>query len=238
MRWLWLTALGICGLNSCSADQQKVTGNGNVMSENRTVDVFNKIEAEGGFMVVYKKSSIPSIVVKADENLLPFIETIADGGTLTIKSRNGYLLQSSYKINVTVSSPSVSDLSLLGSGLLSADTLTGNLMDVSLNGSGRVAVRYAKGDKLMASLRGVGTLEFGGRVANAHLSVEGSGTVSAYSLTADQASVRITGSGTCYVWVDGLLNVRIDGNGRVLYKGAPVQVDKTIVGNGSVVSAN
>ena len=225
-------------LAGCETDQQTVTGNGKVVIETREIAPFNHIEVEGNYMVVYKKGTATSLTVNADENLQPLIETVVDGQTLKVKNKRGYVLAGSSTIIVRVSSPAVSGLSMLGSGLLSADTLTGTNLTTYLNGSGSLAVRHAKGDKMEAKLLGSGKQELGGKTTSSTFSIEGSGTVEAYPLASSQATVNITGSATCYVWVDNSLSVRIDGSGKVLYKGPASQIQKTIIGDGTVALGN
>lgn len=252
MSFMWMIAA--C---TVSNDQKRVTGNGTVIVESRSAASFGKIDAEGDFMIIYKKSSISSISVSADENLMPYIETTVDGGTLKIKAKSGYLPVGSTTLIVRVSSPAVSDLSLLGSGLLSADTLTGTNFASDLNGSGAIAIRYAKGDKMVSTLLGAGSQEIGGqwnyvdcnlegqgnydltgKSSNLKLVVDGSGTISAYPLITSQANVNIIGAARCYISVNQSLSVKIDGSGKVLYKGTASQIDKTITGDGSVTAVN
>lgn len=241
--------------------QTTVTGTGSPTSEERTAASFEKIDAEGAFTVIYKKSATPSIKIYAEQNLLPYIQTTVSGSTLTIQPKNGYVPVASGNntIVVRVSSPKVCELSMLGTGLLSADTIWGTSLATSLNGAGSIAVRYARGTKLTAELQGAGTQEIGANVDELSCSligtgrfilsgkaktlkheIEGSGIVEGYPLTCNTSNAVILGSGICYLYVNNSLNVRINGSGKLLYKGSvpATAVSVNVTGSGTVLKSN
>lgn len=177
--FIGLTSLTLL-LVGCStgSDQKTVNGNGTSATEKRTIDNFTSIDASGDFTVIYKKATTPSVSVTTDENLLPYIETISDGTTLIVHAKPGYNPQASSKtknIIVRVSSPNVSDLSQNGSGLLSADTISGDLMTTNLNGSGSVGVGYAYGTKLIGQVEGTGGVELKANTSAIECTIKGSG---------------------------------------------------------------
>jgi len=185
--FIGLTSLTLL-LVGCStgSDQKTVNGNGTSATEKRTIDNFTNIEASGDFTVIYKKATTPSLTVTTDENLLPYIETISDGTTLIVHPKPGYNPQASSKtktIIVRVYSPNVSDLSMNGSGLLSADTITGELMTTNLNGSGSVGVGYAYGTKLIGQIEGNGGIELKANTSSIECTIIGSGYLKLYGIT-------------------------------------------------------
>ena len=52
-----------------------VKGSGNVVSEDRTVSVFDEIQLKGTGNVILTKGEMQSIEIVTDDNILPLIET-------------------------------------------------------------------------------------------------------------------------------------------------------------------
>jgi RNase P/RNase MRP subunit p29 len=238
--------------------QARVEGSGNVVNETRAAGNFDRIETEGDMTVIYKKSATASLKISAQENLLPYLETVIVGNVLTVRPKKGHYLNptNNTSIVVRVSSPNVNSLSLVGSGLLSADTLVGSAMATTLDGSGTLAVGFAKGSKLTATLLGSGSQEIGGdcpsvicnldgsgqyrlkgKAGNLSVNINSSGVIEGLDLLSQNSTVKIKGSGVCKVMVNSALDVSIQGSGSVLYKGN-AQVTKVIEGSGTVLKLN
>jgi hypothetical protein len=245
--------LGFVGCDKVDM-QNRVNGSGMAVSETRESSNVNKIVVEGDFTVIYKKAATNSIRITAQENLLPYIETTISGNTLSVVTKSGYLVvpTENTSIIVRVSSPQVGSLSLLGSGLVSADTLVGDAMTMDLNGSGSIAVGYAKGvsftstilgsgsqeirgafNELSCSLDGSGRYLLTGKTTDLIAKIKGSGLVDGYDLASQKSAVTINGSGICKLNVSSSLNVSINGSGNVMYKGNAV-VSKSVTGSGTV----
>jgi hypothetical protein len=64
-------------LASCSVLGER--GNGNVIKQERKVSAFNAIEVSGAFDVYLSLGSAQSVIVEADENLMPLIRTAVSG---------------------------------------------------------------------------------------------------------------------------------------------------------------
>jgi hypothetical protein len=243
---------------SCESgsEQQTVNGNGTLKTESREGTTFTAIQSNNDFFVIYKKAKTTSISVTADENLLPYIQTELEGSTLTIRPAQGYNIQpskSGSRVIVRVSSPSVSSLSLIGSGLLSADTISGTSMDITINGSGTVGVGYANGTTLNGTIHSIGLVEvktktsvtqcnidgsgsfiLTGSSTTLNINIDGVGSVNAYSSPCQQSQTTIKGSGECYLSVSTKLDASIKGTGLVYYKGNPV-LTSNVEGTGKVI---
>src|SRR5262252_10507244 len=62
---------------------QRIRGNGNVRTEERTPGTFNSVASHGSFNV-YVASGPQSVKIEAEDNLLPYIETYIDGSVLQV----------------------------------------------------------------------------------------------------------------------------------------------------------
>ena len=72
--------------SSCIFMGPPVKGNGNVVEEKRKAGKFDEIKVSRGMNVYISQGSENRILVKADENLLEFIETEVEGRALKISS--------------------------------------------------------------------------------------------------------------------------------------------------------
>jgi hypothetical protein len=69
------------------------------------------------------------------------------------------------------------------------------------------------------------------------ITISGSGNVHAFDMLTHLTSVTISGSGTCEVTADSVLNVNISGSGDVYFKGYPT-LNSSISGSGTIHNAN
>jgi hypothetical protein len=63
--------------------------------------------------------------------------------------------------------------------------------------------------------------------------ISGSGNVKAADFSANDANVKIAGSGNCWITANKNLTARIAGSGNVYYKGNPA-IDTSTTGSGKV----
>lgn len=138
-----------------------IKGNGTINTVLRTpAESFHSIDAEGPITVVVLKTNRPTIRITADKNLMSYIMTIVQNRRLIIKPKQGFDLDSSQAITVTVTSPDLLDFSrsgsgnsaingdfvmrnitMHGSGDLAAENITSPIMKIAHNGSGNLAIQ-------------------------------------------------------------------------------------------------
>jgi len=179
-----------------------------------------------------------SIVVQADENLLPYIETTVQDGKLTIKSKKNVNLKSRSKIIVTVSMTKINGLQLSGSGNINAD---GNFTSdaktsVMLSGSGNIKLNSGSFKDLDVAVSGSGNVDLKrGSADNVSVSISGSGNIDCSGISCDNVNARISGSGNARVNANKSIDAIISGSGNVFYKGAVTNISSKVVGSGKVI---
>ena len=210
-----------------------IEGNHNLTSESRYESGFSEIKSSSDINVYIEQDSAFDIVVEAEENLLPYIETKLDHSCLEIEIKHGRNLINHYPINVFVKGPYFSEISLSGSGNIICDTLDYNNIYFKLSGSGDIsAVAYC--DKTEVKISGSGKVTLSGQASQTDYKISGSGKIKAFGMETGDAFCNISGSGDIYVFVNDLLDVNISGSGTVYYRGTP-QVVVTISGSGKVI---
>ncbi|HUG25749.1 head GIN domain-containing protein [Piscinibacter sp.] len=213
--------------------RQQVVGSGKLQSQTRPAHGFNAVSVGGSMTVVLRQGGREGVEVHADDNLLPFIETTVEDGTLRIGVRKGVGYSTRNPVVVTVDLTRLDQLSLGGSGEVVGPGLQVAALSVSAGGSGRVHLPDLQARALRVSLGGSGEVEASGTAQRVELSVGGSGTVDAQALEADEVSVSIGGSGDVSVHARRKLTASVAGSGDVVYRGDPA-VERSIVGSGSV----
>lgn len=237
----------------CDGPGHCIDGNGTIKTETRNAGSFTEISSESFFDVFIFQDSIEQVIVEAEANLLPYIQTIINGSTLILREQNHYCLDNTLPVKITVRVKDLEKVSLTGSGNIHGNsefdtqsfvidlTGSGNIdMEVNaqqveawLGGSGNIDLRTTTYD-LKATITGSGNMHIWGETLDSDLIITGSGNITAYGLAQDNCYVTISGSGNVYVSVTDYLDVKITGSGSVYYRGSP-QVKANITGSGKVV---
>lgn len=222
-------------VSSCNfMSGRRVRGNGNLSSQNRSVGSFSGIRVVGGMDVILRSGNEYAVKVEADQNLLPYILTERDGDALTIKTRNGYNLQSRAGMKVYITAPSFEEIAITGSGsVTSAAKLSASRkLDIHITGSGDVKLEV-DAPQVEAKATGSGNIALAGATRNFKAEINGSGEVNCFDLRSENTDIGISGSGSAEVYASKQLDIRISGSGDVAYKGTPA-IKQRISGSGDV----
>ncbi|NJN49937.1 MAG: DUF2807 domain-containing protein [Polaribacter sp.] len=142
---------------------KKITGNGNMISENRTVSNFDGIGVGGSFDVVLVKGKEGNIVLEGESNILPYVETTIENNTLQIKFKKNTNIKTTKNLTVTVSFDAISKVSLGGSGnLSSSEIIKGSNFNASIGGSGNIDLEVDV-DEISSSIGGSGSINLKGK---------------------------------------------------------------------------
>ncbi len=207
----FLIALSLLALVSTGCDWRGIRGNGNVKIETRQIGSFTRIAA-GGFYEIDWKPGPPSLSITTDENLLSYVETSVDGGTLKIQTHDQVYTRNGIKIVVT--SPSLAGADLSGALKLEATQLQGDRFSLETSGASKVNLSGTT-SRLLASLTGASRLN-------------------AESLQAQDVEIAVTGAGQADIFASHSVKAAITGAGKVNYAGHPKEVQKKVTGAGKI----
>ncbi|HUH34154.1 MAG TPA: head GIN domain-containing protein [Daejeonella sp.] len=217
MKCIILTfALISISLTSCK--KENITGEGPVQTQQRMVANFHQVFASGASKIFITKGDQVSVTVKAFGTLLPYLETTVSKGVLKIAFKDNTRVRNDNS-EIFITMPSFDALTTEGSGSI---TITGDFsgssnFDLQISGSSDVSLEKGSSKVFSAT-------------------IEGSGDLKAFGFEAEEASVKISGSGNTEIAVSKKLDVKIYGSGNVYYKGNPTIVDSDISGSGKVIS--
>lgn len=204
---------GVCLLCvSCDIDIGRgIRGDGNVVTEQRSIGPFSNIDASGAFRVEWSQGT-PSAGVTTDENLQSYIVVTTEKNTLRLRTTGP--IRVSHSLKVTLTSPTLEAAELSGASRLVAHQVNGARFYLDTTGAARINVD-GKVDELVATMTGASSL-------------------SANSLLSKTAEISVTGAGKAYVTVSDSLKVSITGAGKVEYSGNPAHLERNITGAGSI----
>ncbi len=219
---------------SCNFAGETVEGNGNRKSETRNVGNTRKVNVVGD-IDVFVGPGAPSVTVEGDENILQFIETRTEDDWLNIKTRDHINIHSTNPVKAYVTAPEINGFKVTGSGNLTCNDKfsSSNNMSFSITGSGNIAANI-NAPAVNAGITGSGNMYLKGETRNVEITVTGSGNYDSPNLKAENATVKIMGSGDANLFADVTLKASIAGSGDVKYRGNAT-VNKNIAGSGSVI---
>lgn len=210
-RAAWGIALSLLLLPGCV---EVVDGNRVLREEARDERDFDKVNARGGLDVAITEGDF-SVTVRIDENLLPYVLTGVEGGTLSIEVDDANLRKKLPGPHVLISMPALRDAENSGQGNLTAsDFDAAGPVSLELTGAGSLTWSGRATD-LDAVLAGTGELSIEGTAENTELFLRGSGTLDARDLVADEATIELDGPGALSVTVNGLVNARAANGGTI-----------------------
>ncbi len=201
------------------------------------VGSFTRLRVSGSYDVRVAPGS-PRVRVSGDRDAIEAIDAHVDGDTLILRpTGNGEWGERpaarAAPVVVTITTPSLVNLSLIGSGKVAVARMAAPQLALALTGTGSIAVDGSQSDRLDVRLIGTGTMAIAGRTASARFLTNGLGTIVADKLDAGDVVVRLDGLGsttasaryTAAVTNTGLGSVVIAGNAKCTVKadaGGPV----------------
>lgn len=214
---------------------KSVSASGVVKTETRAVTGYTGISLSLPAKVTIVQGGKEGVTIEADDNFLPLIETVVEGGSLKIRTteRNTNFKGKNFKINITVNAINVEQLSVAGSGDIFAERLKSPKLKASIAGSGDINLKALDADALKVSIAGSGDFNAGGTANDFEGSIAGSGTVRAERLKTKNVTVKIAGSGDVSIWATDAIKLSVAGSGDVKYWGDP-KVTQSVAGSGSI----
>jgi len=207
-----LVGVFIISIASCSLLYRELAGSGNVISEDRDVEGFDKVELAGIGNLIIQQGNEEYLTIEAEDNLVSNITTKVSGNKLTIGFERGIMLVPTKQLNYHLTVKDLNSISLSGAGVI-------NCPDFNT-------------DSLKVSISGAGSTEIAGSVGKQDIVLSGAGSYIAKDFISKECIVNIRGAGSATVNVTDSLNATITGVGSINYIGDPDVTFKRLgVGN-------
>ncbi|OOG77708.1 head GIN domain-containing protein [Flavobacterium sp. A45] len=228
------SALFFTTIANAQWSDNKVKGNGKIITEKRTTASYDEINVSGFFDVVLVSGKEGAISIQAEENILRYIKVEVEGNVLKIYTEKNVNISTNKNIILTVPFEQISFVSLSGSGdIISKNTIVSPTFKAKLSGSGDLTLDVKSSD-FEVNLSGSGDVVLTGNSDNFVSKTSGSGDVDATNLSAKNANLTISGSGDMKVNCTESLFARVSGSGDIEYKGDPKSKDTKVSGSGEI----
>jgi len=238
---LFLLAILALSVTACNQFQvsfgaDAVVGSGKVVTENREVSGFTSVLVSGSGQAEITIGESDSLVIEAEDNILPLIEASVQNGKLTIGMKPHTSISTMRGIRYTITVKSLSGVETSGStDITVTNSARADTFNASTSGSGAIKLSDVQATTLNARTSGSGNIDAAGKVDTAGITTSGSGNFSGANLQCASATATTSGSGNITLWVTGSLTARTSGSGNVQYYGQPT-VTRSESGSGRVTS--
>jgi Putative auto-transporter adhesin, head GIN domain len=211
-----------------------ISGNGNIRTEKRNTGDFTAVKTSGSIDVEINNGDNYAVSAEDDDNLLPYIVTEVNGGTLNIHYRNNTMINNDHA-KVYVTAPSLDRLTVSGSADMDIRDILKNSQEIKMNVSGSGNIKGAiDAPSVSVNVSGSGNVDLKGRTRDFDCSVSGSGNLNCGGLQSENATVEVSGSGNAHVFASVHLSASVHGSGDVYYRGNPSNPEIHTSGSGSV----
>lgn len=228
-------AVFIIVLASCNNPfNETISGNGNITTSERNLGNFKNIRCAGSYEVEITQGNASSVKIETDENIQSYIVTDVNGNELNIHTKEDVNLHPSNKVKLYITTGKLEGFRLSGSGNISTtNKITGgDHLDLDISGSGNMHFDVNT-PEIHSNISGTGDIYLTGETRESKIEIAGSGNYHAEDLKAENATVKIAGSGDARLFADSTLSINIAGVGNVYYRGN-ASVSQNVAGSGKI----
>lgn len=223
-----------CDITFNRRDIGGVEGSNVVVTEERQVSGFNRVDMAGiGFLVI-EFGDTEALTIEAESNIMDYIQTNVVGQELFIKFEEGRNYHPTEPIKFYLTVIELEELEVSGLGNVELPEIEATDFFIEISGGGAVDIDRLDAKLFELEIEGLGNLTVDeGTVVRQDISISGGGNYQARRMESQNADVDISGLGNATIRVSDTLNVTISGGGSVDYYGNPA-VNSDISGLGKV----
>lgn len=232
-----LLFIAVSLLVSCNTN--RIRPSGNILSVERSVGHFDGVEVSSGLNATVTIGDGEGVTVTADDNILPYIETFTDGGTLRVKVRRHTYFRGNPRISVAVAAAEIDHVSASGGSRVDLKNgLTTNNLSIDLSGGPHFKGSATVDGRLEAEVSGGGEIDINGSCGDLDLKCSGGSEFSGFGFSADNVNANLSGGSKAEMTVVSALNVHASGGSKLRYKGDPNNVQSDASGGSKVEKVN
>ncbi|MEQ3691782.1 MAG: head GIN domain-containing protein [Flavobacterium sp.] len=220
-----------CNLNANFGNG--IDGSGNVITEKRNINQeFTKITASTGVNVIVEQGSPTEVEVETDDNLIEYVVTEVENGTLKVKIEGNINLMTT--INVRVKTKSISSLeSSSGSSITSKNILNGTSIALKSSSGSEIDVELEYENVNCESTSG-SDLKVSGKTLRLETKSSSGSEINASNLAANDVYAQSTSGSTTTVKPIVKLSAKASSGSSIDYVQEPKNVSKEETSGGSV----
>lgn len=204
--------LAIIVLFLVSCNFHGVRGNGELISEIRDVENFQKVDVSGNYDVEIIINNNTKVEVFAESNLLKYIKTRVKNDVLYIYSKKNLRPREDLKILIE----------------------TPNLYAIDCSGVNDIFAKGINSDQFNIDLSGAGSINISGRTQYLNIDVSGAADLMAKEFITENIKIDVSGAANAEVYASKSCNAEVSGAGYIELYGEAEDVKMDISGAGSL----
>jgi hypothetical protein len=199
-----------------------ITGSGNLIEESRTIKGVSKVELATSGTLYITLGDQESLTIKADENILPYIQTEVRGETLKIERSKQFNLGKISPLEYYLTAKDLQAITISSSGDVYAPPISADKFEISISSSGDVWMESLTAKTLKVNISSSGKLTIdNGEIDEQEINISSSGDYQARNVPCLQANVQLNSSGTATIRVQDRLIANLNSSGDLYYIGSP-----------------
>nr|WP_314441832.1 DUF2807 domain-containing protein [uncultured Sphingomonas sp.] len=199
-----------------------------------TVTSFDRIRVEAPFDVSLATGKAPSARAEGSNAALDTVDLRVEGRTLIVRQRGGWNgAGKGQPVRLLLSTPDLRAASLLGTGRLQVDRMTGLLVNLGLAGPGQLRVTDLRADRVELLAGGSGTVSLAGAAKIGRFGTEGTVVLDAAALQAEDVTILATGNSEVRAIARRSANLTASGAATIAMQG-PVACVQRVTGAATV----
>lgn len=239
-------------------NDSRLEGSNYSVTEVRPVSGIDRVRLDNQGDLFIMLGDTESLVVEAEDNLMPYIRTEVRNGellitnegrtwfrnrepiryTLTVKSLQGIEIGSTGNVHAPDLSADRFTIDISSTGNLTMGELEAGDVDINVSSTGDVMLRSLEAANLDVRISSTGHVSIGeGRVRGQEIRISSTGNFEAMDLYSDVAEVRLSSTGSAFITVNDFLEATLTSTGNVHYRGqARTDIRSNSVGRAVLVS--
>jgi hypothetical protein len=225
--------------SSCFFGGERVEGNGNIRTDERSVSAFDELEVHGSIHVYITQGPMQPVRIEGDENLLQYVEIIEQGDRLEIKNRDGVNIDPTSEMKVYLTTPDLNSINVTGATMVvsQSNISTNDKMVIHSSGASQINLQV-DAPEINMEMSGSGEVHLKGETKRLNLEISGAANAHCFDLLSEETRIQISGAGNAEVYASKQLEVDVSGAGNVRYKGEVKNISQEVSGAGTVSRAD
>lgn len=229
----WLIILSALPLAACVAE----SGNGKVVSQQRTVSSFSKVEVANGIHATITQGD-RSVAVVTDENLQAFIEATVRDDTLFLRVLPNFRLNPTGDLGAVVKNGVLEGLAASGGARVTADATPAATWPLAASGGSNIVLSQLNTPQLILSASGGSIVQAFGVATNITATGSGGSQVLTEGVEAENFTLEASGGSLFRVRATRSIQGNASGGSQVSVSGNPASRSITTSGASRVTWLN
>jgi hypothetical protein len=199
--------------------QDSITGNGQVVTQQRDVPEFSGIKVSSGIDVYLTRGETRSVVVEADENLQEWIRTDVSGNILNIYTDKSFRLAKMKKVMITCKTIDKIEVSSAGD-VTGLSLFKPDKLEIIMSSAGDLKFEV-EAHEITVSISSAGNVNLKGKADSLKADLSSAGDLNAFDLETRVGDISVSSAGSAKVFVTEEASFHSSSAGDIDYRGEP-----------------